>query len=195
MAYGVHSYQISAPGWPIMTRFDISMRVPQGVNTEQYRVMLQSMLTERFHLTLHHDRKEMGVYDLVVAKGGPKMKEVPAASTEASGLQPPPLGPTLPAGYHGAVMIRNSALSMDGLTTFLSGFLGAPVNDRTGLNGRYEVQLSAVVAANPLETAAENSSMSLVDVLPEVLGLRLVSKKDTVDILVIDRMDKSPTEN
>ncbi len=74
-AYDVQNFQINGPSWLDSERFDITAKVPTGATKEQVRVMMQNLLAERFHLTLHRDKKEMQGYELTVAKGGSKLKE------------------------------------------------------------------------------------------------------------------------
>src|SRR5262249_3697028 len=74
-AYDVKDYQISGPGWLGSERYDIIAKVPPGTTKEQLRLMLQNLLAERFQVSLHHESKELPMFALVVAKGGPKMKE------------------------------------------------------------------------------------------------------------------------
>lgn len=102
-AYGVQDYQISGPGWLASERYDIVAKVPKGATKEQFQVMIQNLLAERFKLSLHHETKELPLYLLVVAKNGPKLKASapPAASEDAAkdgagpadgGPPPPPPG-------------------------------------------------------------------------------------------------------
>ena len=77
MAYDLKNYQISGPDWLATTRFDIAGKVPAGTGRDQVRPMLRSLLEDRFQMKTHRDTKEFAVYALVVAKGGPKMKESP----------------------------------------------------------------------------------------------------------------------
>lgn len=191
LAWGLHRYQVSSPDWLNSTYFDISARVPQGIDADQYRRLLQNMLTERFDLTVHHESREMRIYDLTVAKNGIKMKQSTNPSMAADGLQPPPKTP--PTGFHGAVTLNLPAMSTPRFAEFLSGFLDAPVEDATGLQGDYEIHLRALIGAPSPDSDAENAPQTLSDALPQQLGLRLVPRKDEVDILVVDRMDKSPT--
>jgi uncharacterized protein (TIGR03435 family) len=86
-------------------------------------------------------------------------------------------------------------MSMPRLAEFFSGFLDAPVEDATGLQGDYEIHLRALIGTPSPNVDPVNSPPTLADALPEQLGLRLVPRKDQVDVLVVDRMDKSPTEN
>src|SRR5260370_13622677 len=73
-------------------RFDISAKVPAGTTKAQSRVMLQNLLTDRFKLVLHHSKKESSIYVLLVAKGGPKLKESAKESTDGAVAAPPPGG-------------------------------------------------------------------------------------------------------
>ncbi|HVY91236.1 MAG TPA: TIGR03435 family protein [Bryobacteraceae bacterium] len=193
MAYGLHRYQLSAPGWLNSARFDISARVPPGIDLDQYQQLLQGMLAERFHLAVHHESREMRIYDLTVAKNGPKIKQSTNPPAAADGLQPPPKTP--PAGFHGAVSLNLPAMSMPRLAEFFSGFLDAPVEDATGLQGDFEIHLRALIGTPSPNADADNAPPPLADALPEQLGLRLVPRKDAVDVIVVDRLDKSPSEN
>ena len=78
-AYDVKPYQITGPDWMATARFDIVAKLPEGASKDDAPRMLQSLLKERFNLTAHLDTREHPVLALVVAKGGPKMKESPTA--------------------------------------------------------------------------------------------------------------------
>jgi len=154
------------------------------------------VLAERYHLATHHESREMRIYDLTVAKDGPKFKQSRSQPATADGLQPPPTHAVPPtASYHGPLFLNLPAISMPRLAEYLSGFLGAPINDATSLQGDYEIHLRTVFAGTSPEPTADGASLTVFDALPEQLGLRLVSKKAQVDVLVVDRMEKSPTEN
>src|ERR1017187_4193796 len=73
-AYDVQRYQVSAPDWAQNTKFVVSAKVPAGATQEQFDLMMQNMLAERFNLAIHRAEKQMKSYDLVIAKGGPKLK-------------------------------------------------------------------------------------------------------------------------
>jgi len=84
-AYEVKPFQISGPDWINNERFDITARMPEGSTKEQAPKMLQTLLAERFQLKVHRENRENNVYALVVAKGGPKLKEsVPEPETPAA---------------------------------------------------------------------------------------------------------------
>jgi uncharacterized protein (TIGR03435 family) len=196
MAYGIRRHQLSAPDWLSTTRFDITARVPPGATTEDYRLMLQGLLAERFKLTLHHEQKEIQVAELVVAKNGPKLKESPPDATPPveNGLQPPSQA-SLPPGFHGAVNLVLVKAPMERLASLLSGLFDQPVIDSTGLTGRYDITLHALAGSNPPNADTANAPPPIIDAIQEQLGLKLVSKKSVVDILVIDHMEKTPTPN
>jgi len=73
-AYDVKRDRISGPAWISSEHYTINAKIPPGTNPEQFRLMLQKLLTERFHMTLHRESKEIPVYRLKVAKNGPKLQ-------------------------------------------------------------------------------------------------------------------------
>ena len=164
-AYGVKGFQISGPGWLDSERYDIVAKVPRGVTKEQFMVMLQNLLMERFKLTLHREKKDLPMYALVVGKNGPKMKEsVEDAAPKGGGPADGPAAvmgkptvdrdgfPVLPpaaagrtavslALMNGNVRMTASKQPMSGLAEDLSRQLDLPVVDMTGLTGKYEYTL------------------------------------------------------
>ena len=110
-AFNMKDYQVQGPDWLNTERFDVVAKVPGDTTREQFRLMIQKMLTERFKMTFHHESKEHAVYALVVAKGGPKLKEsdpndtsgfAPMAMRGGDGVMraaaPPPPPPPPPGG-------------------------------------------------------------------------------------------------
>lgn len=197
MAYGIRRHQLSAPDWTESARFTITARIPARATVDDYRLMLQSLLSERFSLRFHHEQKEIQIADLVVAKNGPKLKESEPGATPQSegGLQPPPPRGGPPPGYHGPFNLNLRTISMEQFSAMLSGLFDQPVIDSTGLTGRYDFTLHALVGSNPPSVDAPNAPPPLIDAVQEQLGLKLVSKKAPVDVLVVDHMEKTPTEN
>jgi len=167
-AFTLKNYQV--PNFTVTdgNRYDINAKIPAGSTKEQVRAMLQNLLTERFKLTYHFDKKELQVYDLVVGKNGVKMKpsppEAPPAADGDKPAPPPPDGPRNspppmgPDGFPVMPVRRNSSsISMMGnggtrasatdatlqqLVTFLSNQLGRPVTDATGMTGKYDYVLT-----------------------------------------------------
>src|SRR5262245_31056417 len=98
-AYDVKNFQISGPSWMDTERYDINATMPPDTTKEQFRVMLQNLLAERFKIAVHRETKELPMYSLVVNKGGPKLKEsdpAPANSEANDAATPPPQPPSQP---------------------------------------------------------------------------------------------------
>ena len=191
MAFDVERHQLSAPEWLSAARFDITARVPLGATQGQYRRMLQNLLIERFELVFHRDKKELQVYELVVAKNGPKLEATPIdPAIPNDGLKPPHPVPILPSGLRGTVNVTLDKVTMEPLANDLEGLLGQPVVDATGLTGTYTVNLHVFLGPSP-PLGAED----VFEALQEQLGLRLVQKKRLIDMVVIDHIERTPTEN
>jgi uncharacterized protein (TIGR03435 family) len=192
MAFGVERHQLSAPDWVSATRFDITARVPPEATEDQYRRMLQNLLADRFKLVFHRDTRILQVYELVVAKNGPKLH---ASSIDPSGandgLKPPHPLPSLPPGFHGPVNVTLDKVPMEPIVNDLEGLLGQPVVDATGLTGRYTIELHVFLGPPP----PGEEDLDLFEALQKQLGLMLVQKKRSIDIIVIDHIERTPTEN
>lgn len=197
---------INEPAWAGTDGFDIDAKVlPADVPTlakmtfEQRRTMFQAILTDRFKLTVHHETREMPVYILTVAKGGPKFKEyVPEEHSDGS---PQRRGTMVNNGK-----ITSTDAQMSTLVTILSRNLGRTVIDKTGLKGDYDFTLvynpdDGGVASAPRPpdgstptAGAPDPGASIFTALQEQMGLKLESTKAPVDVVVIDHIEK-PTEN
>ena len=202
MAYDIPRYRLSAPDWLPTSKFEITAKIPPGTTRPQYRLMLQNLLAERFKLALHHETKEMPIYELVVAKNGPKLKESPEDPAAAdAGLQPPSAGSSPPKGYSGPVNLAIPKCSIEHFIAILAGHLGQPVADATGLTGTYEIRLHynlGLQTAAPSEAPgaeAADPQPTILDAVQQQLGLKLIKKNAPVDILVIDHLEKLPTRN
>ena len=206
-AYDIKDYQYSGPEWTQFTRFTVSATVPPGATREQFRQMMRNLLAERFKLTVHHEKKDMvASYDLVVARNGPKFKEVKAPPpADDAPLEPGPLKtdangfPVLPRGHgytmaitHDRAALHSDEESMPKLAEKLSRQLRQPVTDGTGLKGKYDITLYWVTELRP---SADEPGPTIFQALQEQLGLKLESRKGPVDMLVVDHIEKVPTEN
>jgi len=205
-AFDLMPFQFSAPDWMQMTRFHVSAKIPEGTSKQEFRLMLQGLLAERFKLTFHHQKKEIQTFELAAVKSGSKMKEhedQPPAPDEAPQPGPPNLDengfPILPgskpmmrgAGNHATQ--RFVAESMPQFASVLSSRLKAPVMDATSLGGRYDFTLRWIMDGNI--PSAEAPGPSIGQALQEQLGLRVLPKKGMADIFMIDHIEKSPTGN
>jgi uncharacterized protein (TIGR03435 family) len=214
-AYGVKSYQLAGPDWLGTERYDVIANIPPGATKEQFPRMLQDLLVERFKITLHHETKDLPLYDLVVAKNGPRLKpwqekpDAEAVPPQTPG-SPPSVGkdgfPVVQPGHfvsttvNGRVRIAASKFPISRLAGMLANQVGRPVLDKTGLAGLYDytLEFSPESLASGLAAAApppDQDALSLFTAVQEQLGLRLEQKKGPVDVLVLDHVDKTPTEN
>ncbi len=185
MAYRVRDYQIAGPDWLRTERFDIAAKPPAGSKDADLPLMVQSLLLERFNLALHRETKESPVYGLLVAKNGPKFKEVED------------VGGNNTNSNRGRFIAERC--SMANLAAYLARQMDRPVVDMTGLAGVFDLKLN-FTPENALASREENKVDAeayppLLTALQEQLGLKLEPKKAPIEILVIDRIEKVPTEN
>jgi uncharacterized protein (TIGR03435 family) len=193
-AYGVEVQQIAGgPDWMRTDRFNIAANAPEDFRDDGDRVsalgqqvprkmmlMLQTLLADRFHVQLHWEMKESTTYDLVVAKGGPKLQETKNRD------QPPYL--SLRQGPHdpGALLLDARRASMQLLAERLNRFtLHAPVTDKTGIAGEFDFQVEYAPGIAQLDAVP-----SIFTAIQEQLGLRLEAKKGSVEAVVVDHADK-----
>ncbi|HWG96853.1 MAG TPA: TIGR03435 family protein [Nitrospira sp.] len=191
-AYGLHVKQIiGAPEWFATDKFDLD-GVPEAEgrpNTKQMKELIQSALTDRFKLTFHHDQKELSVYALTVAKGGPKMTETIHQPNDPKNF--------IFRGKLGDLMVTNSTMKdfCDGMQ---SAVMDRPVVDHTGLTARYDFNLNwtpddsqfAMFGPRPTPKDDPNAPPSLYTALQEQLGLKLEATKANADVFVIDHVEK-----
>jgi len=181
IAYAVDTQDnISAmPGWMDSQLYDISAKVEgdQQLTLEQMRPLLQQLLAQRFHLAVHHQSKLLSGFALIVAKGGPKLQP-PAKPKRKMG------GQILPNG----LTFWNMDLAH--FVLILSRPAGQPVIDKTGLTGVYDFKLSYTPTNDP-----DSSLPSFFTAIQDQLGLKLEPQKVPVETLVIDHIDRTPTEN
>jgi uncharacterized protein (TIGR03435 family) len=193
---------VGGPSWVRTDFFDVQAKasdadveainkMSQPERIEQSRLLVQSLLADRFHLQVSFKTQEIPVYALVVAKGGPKLKEVEVAP------MPPgtPPGSQPPQGTHWSRLARSgpnqytaSAWPMNLTADWLSRFdeVGhRPVVDETGLKGNYDFVLDGVSQAT-----TDESVTSIFTALQEQLGLKLEPQKAPVEVLVIDHVEQ-----
>jgi uncharacterized protein (TIGR03435 family) len=175
-------------------RFDVIAKAAGPATTDEMRVMLQALLTERFKLAAHFETKEVTAFALVEAKGGHKLKI--SETPDGKGV--------LPIEQPGRMALGAQGATLDQLAMFLSMPLRAPVVDMTGLKGRYDFEFDLTTfmpqkQGPPAPGEGQQEQMDPVSVLqaalPKQLGLKLESRKLPVDMLVIDHLEKVPTEN
>jgi len=178
--YDLSFHEFSGPAWMESERFTVSAKVPEGTTKEQFRLMKQNLLVERFQLKFHFVKKEMSSYELVVAKNGPKLKE--AAEGASAGWK-------MTGGSLSNLHLDSAPLAR--LASQLSAQMKLPVADATGLAGNFEIDLHW---ARETESG-DAPGPTLFDALQQQLGLKLEKKNGTVDVLTVDHSEKTPTEN
>ena len=185
-AYDLTPAQIDAPAWFRESCFDIVAKAAVPADEPQMRLMLRTLLADRFGLKVHTEARVTQVYAMTVAKGGPKFQE---SQTEGAFV----LERTNP------VIINAHHARMIDLAQGISGEIGRPVIDETGLKGRYEIHLDVTPYVTQPSAGTGGGQLDVIGILftgfQDLLGLKLESRKQSVDVLVIDHAEKTPPEN
>jgi uncharacterized protein (TIGR03435 family) len=217
-AYGVKPYQISgAPEWSRTERFDIDAKAAGNAGPEQLRLMLQSLLEDRFQLRVRHETKVLPLYELSLARGADKLQAAKLAAclaTDPNAPLPPPAPgetPRLPCGRIGMritpsfVRMEGASVSVADLAQRLSFLLGRTVADQTDFTGMFDVHLQfahdqalaglpdLVGAAEPPKPPPDGDSAtdpSVFAALQEQLGLKLAATHAPVDLLIIENVQR-----
>jgi uncharacterized protein (TIGR03435 family) len=224
-AYRVRTDQVSGAPWMSELRYDIEAKIPEGADSKSANEMLQSLLDERFGLKLHRESKEVSGYALAVAKGGPKLTPAGPPEPPAPPMDPEEMkrmreeltkkaqaankqrmeeimkdraasgqaGPAAPGSPGGGFSFSSSRWPMKQATTSdiadrLSRYLHMPIVDQTGLDGKYDLQID--IEQGPGDTPEYAVSQALAK-----LGLKMESRKVPTAMLVVDKAEKTPTEN
>ena len=222
MAYRVKIYQLTGPEWITSERYDINAKMPAGVSPEKLPEMTQSLLSERFGLKIHRDKKDMPVYALLMGKPPLRLKDSvidpdapPPTSFTSSGTGSAQ-GVAIDLGNGSSFSFAGGKFEAKKVTAVqIAGvferFSDRPVMDLTELKGTYDFQFNlspeetqtlmihAAVAAgvqlppqalrllegggNPIESGAEQ------------LGLKIDSRRMPVEIIVVDQIQRTPTDN
>jgi uncharacterized protein (TIGR03435 family) len=204
-AFKVGKEQIVGPSWLDEDCFEIFGKAPEGASKDQLPAMLQALLVERFKLAAHKEDRARPVYALIVDKNGPKFKE----SYSSSSFQGARASRMMFRAGAGTAGFKGS-MTMADLARHLSGRGYGPVQDFTGLKGKYDIDLSwapdrtfepmeefakAGEAAHPNADLPAAPTADLFAAIRESLGLRLEQRKEPVEVLVIDHIERVPTEN
>jgi uncharacterized protein (TIGR03435 family) len=204
LAYNVRELQILGPDWMKdgsgVKFFDVVAKAPRVVSEDQLRLMLRTLLADRFHLTVHWAKKEMPVFALLVAKGGPKFHETaPGTEVDSMWLGFANVRHELIRGPDGRGGHSFTNAPMAALANALSAsmpFSPEPVIDMTELPGRYDFVLHDVPRSPPGEPSNFDDMIAAQKtIVQDELGLTWERRKAPVDMLVVDRADKTPTEN
>jgi uncharacterized protein (TIGR03435 family) len=190
-AYQLADPQISGgPGWVTGQGFNIVATPAGEAKIEQVREMVKALLAARFQVVVSHETKPIRAYALVLTKSGSKL----TASTTAE--------PTIRGSRtgNGATHLVARGVSLERFASMLPSLLGYPVLDRTGLSGVFDFDLEFTPQPPPPAVAGDTgpppdlAGMSIFTALQDQLGLKLESRKEPVEMLTIQRVEK-PTEN
>lgn len=211
-AYAVLPQQlVGGPAWLDSDRFDIEARASEnlpgsvpGGPPGRAQLMLQRLLAERFSLSVHHESRELPIYELIVARAGgrlgPRINKaktdcVPLMAAYGRGEAPlPPRSECGMSGRPGNVSARGAMIAM--FVSALTARTDRLVVDRTGLAGGYDFDLEFAPEAGSAADVSvpAGDGVSLFTALEEQLGLKLRPARGPVDVVVIDRV-QHPTEN
>ena len=179
--------QISGPDWMLTQDFEITAKAGGPVSTDQLRLMLQTLLAERFKLTLHREQKVVPLYSLLVDKNGPKVREVQVEPRSGARLD-----------WTDSMLTFQMVNHISQLAELLPSFLdGRPVQDKTGLTGVYDLTLRVELEADQLKRMPQAGAAftgfgytsGIFDAVQK-LGLKLEASKGPVDFLVVDHVEK-----
>jgi len=185
-AYGLRNDQISAPSWMDTEQYDVNAKTVSKASVADLRIFLQDLLHQRFKMRSHYDQRAATVYTLNVEKNGLKVKLTAQGNDFSSS-----------AGRGGDPASISGSISMKSLADTLSKQLHAPVEDATGVQGCFPIDLKWMpedrTSAEPAPNVA--AAGSIFSALREELGLSLRARKGKERVLVVDYADKLPTEN
>lgn len=212
-AYRVKDFQVQGPEWLESARFDITAKLPPGASENQVPEMLQTLLADRFKLTIRRDSKEETVYALTAGKGGLKLTPAEVETGDKQLKSPdgkphPMMMMQLQPG--GASHLRAPAASVASLAEMLSRFTERPVVDMTGMEGQYSFDLMFTPETMrglpgggpppggiPVNRAPETPSEpapSIFDAIQKY-GLKLDARKAPMELIVVTHAEKTPSEN
>lgn len=195
IAYNIHPRQlVGAPDWIEKDKYDIVGKpdVEGQPNNRQMRALIQKLLADRFSLKFHHEKRELSVYTIVLAKTGAKL-------TASEG--DPKADPTMFFYGLGKFVAKNATIA-DFAGLLQGGVLDRPVVDQTGLSGRYDFgliyrpdqPLAGGAGDNPPAPSDQDALEDIYGAVQQQLGLRLNATKTPVDVIVVDRLEK-PSAN
>jgi uncharacterized protein (TIGR03435 family) len=222
LAYQIKGYELSGPSWMNTQRYDVQAKLPDGASRGQVPAMLRTLLAERFGLTIHRETRDINMYVLVQAKGGHKMKpsteEAPAPEPQIRGGMAVGAGGAITSvspgrgdirvtpGAGGNEHLESKRATMNSLASFLNRYCELPVIDMTELKGAFEIELDVAgeevraaarshgYAIRPSAESADPAGVSLRGSLEKV-GLKLETRKSPTEVIVVDKVEKVPTEN
>ncbi len=194
-AYGVDNDKVvGGPSWLEKDRFDVVAKTPPSTSPDAVKLMLQSLLADRFKLVEHTDTKPMPVFDLTVGKAGkPKLKQ--ADGSGESGCEPQQQNFTPGTISYITVSCHNVTMEAfaQTLRQFAGGYLNNPVVDSTGLKGSWDFDIKWSGRGQLAQAGADG--ISIFAAVDKQLGLKLDPQKLPMPVIVVDSANEKPTDN
>jgi uncharacterized protein (TIGR03435 family) len=225
MAYGLKPQQIAGPDWLGQPRFDLAAKIPDGASLLQLPQMFQALLADRFQMKSHRETKEFSVFALTVTKDGFKLQPSPSTPEAPSDKAPAVTvtaggnasGSGADLGRGSSFSLANNRVEIHKMTMLqiaelLTRLSDRPVIDATGIAGAYDLSLEmtpedfmgvqirgglnngAIIPAQALRLL-DNAALDPFTNALQKSGLSLESRKAPLEVLVIDSIQKAPTEN
>lgn len=208
IAWNVQYFQISSKSAIDKDRFDVIVNVPEGASRDQFRLMMRSLLAERFQLKMHTESRNFPAYELVIAKTGFRLKESGGESesrkpaAQQDGFPTLPAGPGFVANYSSSgiyplVRMRAQQQPISALARMLRTPGQEPIVDKTELTGKYDFTLEYTLdpPGGSHGTDADPPIAAGIFALQEQLGLQLVAKKLPFDVVVVESFERAPAGN
>jgi uncharacterized protein (TIGR03435 family) len=193
-AYGVDADNVlGGPSWLESDRFDVLAKTPPNTSLEIVKPMLQALLADRFQLKLHNETKPVAVFVLSMGKGKPKLRE--AEGSGNTGCQGQPQNPQPGAIPYAIVQCRNMTMELfaQNLRRMAGAYMTNPVVDSTGLKGAWDFEIKWTGRA--LLAQAGSDGISIFDAVDKQLGLKLEAQKLPTPVIVVDSVNRKPTDN
>ena len=191
LAYRVPLDQVVGPDWTTQQRFDVQATLPNGSSKDNVPEMLQTLLAERFKLSIHHDQKTTQVYSLTVGKDGRKFHE----SLDSDSAQPGCMGGLHKVCHKTTVDELVNVLNLPFRARMGAGWaVDQLVVDTTGLKGEYDFTFDYGRSGPPDAANADSDLFTAFDAVKS-LGLKLEPTKQANEIIVVDHIERLPTAN
>ena len=212
IAFGINQpwKLVGIPEWAATERYDITARAAGPITQEERRLMLQALLKDRLKLVSRLENREVSVLALMLARSDGKLGRnlveskgcIEPRNAAAAREAAPPDAPMTICGpkQGGAGRLVLTGTTIPQFTNLLALMLSSTVVDKTGLTGRYDLDLTFTPERTLPEGVlpgppADPNGPSIYTALREQLGLKLESQKDQEEVLVIDRVERQPSEN
>jgi uncharacterized protein (TIGR03435 family) len=218
--FQIQEFRLKLPDWTRTSHFDIQAHANGSPTKDDMRLMMQSLLTERFQMKVHHEMREVSVFALVLVKPGqtgPNLQPHPVDDPECLKTQlPKSVAGAYPVACGAAASIAPTIdgdaatagynVSMEAVANALGGtanIVDRPVLDRTGLKGNFDFKVEFAPESAPKTDPTfptgpafeiEPGGPSFRDALKKQLGLKIVLQEELIDVIVIDHLER-PSEN